>query len=137
MSARELERIRARAHEESAAEAFVRERELRETQTELERCRMDRDEWERTALEERVRAEEASNAMNSLRRDLELEREGRERDADELQREADKTANLQSVLEDFQSGELHFVTRSTLPDPFSLQSRIANSSRSCPTLRLG
>ncbi|KAH7098876.1 hypothetical protein BKA62DRAFT_750759 [Auriculariales sp. MPI-PUGE-AT-0066] len=108
-SARELERIRARAHEESAAEAFVRERELRETQAELERCRMDRDEWERTAMEERVRAEEARNAMNVMKRDAELEREGRERDADELEREVEKAANLQSVLEDFQSVKEHEI----------------------------
>ncbi|KZV92668.1 hypothetical protein EXIGLDRAFT_718117 [Exidia glandulosa HHB12029] len=108
-SARELERIRARAHEESAAEAFVRERELRETQAELERCRMDRDEWERTALEERVRAEEARNTLAVMKRDLELEREGRERDADEMQREVEKAANLQSVLEDFQSVKEHEI----------------------------
>lgn len=48
----ELDNMRNRALQENAQESLLRERELRETQTELERCRMERDEWERTALQE-------------------------------------------------------------------------------------
>ena len=55
----ELSDLRSRALQENAQESMMRERELRETQMELERCRMDRDEWERVALQERVAAEKA------------------------------------------------------------------------------
>jgi hypothetical protein len=96
--------MRSRAFEESAQENLVRERELRETQTELERCRMEKDEWERMALQDKVVADEARSNAEMYRRDLELEREARERDAAELESEREKSDNLQSVLQDFQAG---------------------------------
>jgi outer membrane murein-binding lipoprotein Lpp len=100
----ELDNMRSRAFEESAQENLVRERELRETQTELERCRMEKDEWERMALQDKVVADEARSNAEMYRRDLELEREARERDAAELESEREKSDNLQSVLQDFQAG---------------------------------
>lgn len=104
-ASRELESMRTRAFEENAHEAMVRERELRESQADLERCRLERDEWERALLQERVFADESRSSLESLMRDLELEREARERDAHELEMEREKANNLQSVLEDFQAGE--------------------------------
>ena len=104
-ASRELESMRTRAFQESAQEVYLRERELRETQTELEQCRIERDEWERKALQEHVIADEARTALENARRDVELEREARERDAAALQVEREKAENLQSVLEDFQTGE--------------------------------
>ncbi|KAG5220119.1 Guanylate kinase [Salix suchowensis] len=50
----ELDHVRSRTLLESTQESMLRERELREAQTELERCRMERDEWERTAQQERL-----------------------------------------------------------------------------------
>jgi len=89
---------------------LARERELREIQGELERCRLDRDEWERVALQERAVADDAKSSVEILRRDLELEAVARERVGAELQTEQEKSTNLQSVLQDFQSGML--VSRS-------------------------
>ncbi|KAJ7266912.1 hypothetical protein B0H12DRAFT_1200853 [Mycena haematopus] len=103
----ELDNMRNRAFEESAHENLVRERELRETQTELERCRMEKDEWERMALQDKVLADEARSNAEMYRRDLELEREARERDATELESEREKSENLQSVLQDFQAAKDH------------------------------
>ncbi|KAF7344534.1 Guanylate kinase [Mycena sanguinolenta] len=103
----ELDSMRSRAFEESAQENLVRERELRETQTELERCRMEKDEWERMALQDKVLADEARSNAEMYRRDLELEREARERDAAELESEREKSENLQSVLQDFQAAKDH------------------------------
>ncbi|KAJ7792396.1 hypothetical protein B0H14DRAFT_2931307 [Mycena olivaceomarginata] len=103
----ELDNMRSRAFEESAQENLVRERELRETQTELERCRMEKDEWERMALQDKVVADEARSNAEMYRRDLELEREARERDAAELESEREKSDNLQSVLQDFQAAKDH------------------------------
>lgn len=104
-ASKELESMRTRAFQENAQEAYLRERELREAQAELEQCRIDRDEWERKALQERVAADEGKAALEEAMRDLEIEREAREQEADALQSEREKASNLQSVLEDFQAGE--------------------------------
>ena len=106
-ASRELEAMRSRALQENAQEAFLRERELRELQSELEQCRMERDEWEQKALQEHIVADETKTSLDSLRRDLEVEREARIQESTQLEVEREKTANLQSVLEDFQAGEIH------------------------------
>lgn len=66
---------------------------------------MERDEWERTAMQEKVGTEESRITIESLQRDLELERDARERETGELEFEREKSGNLQSVLEDFQVGK--------------------------------
>ncbi|KAJ7634718.1 hypothetical protein FB45DRAFT_743754 [Roridomyces roridus] len=103
----ELDNMRSRVFEESAQENLIRERELRETQTELERCRMEKDEWERMASQDKMAADEARSNAEMYRRDLELEREARKRDAAELESEREKSQNLQSVLQDFQAAKDH------------------------------
>ncbi|KAF8879649.1 hypothetical protein CPB84DRAFT_1793144 [Gymnopilus junonius] len=102
-----LDAMRTRVLQENAQENIQRERELRETQMELERCRMERDEWERSALQEQVASEEARSAAEALRRELEMEKAVRSRDLAELEKEKEKTFNLQSVLQDFQSAKDH------------------------------
>ena len=104
-ASKELESMRNRAFEENLQESVVRERELRELQVELERCRIERDEWEREALEARVGLDETKTSLENTSRDLELEREARRREQDELTLEREKSVNLQSVLEDFQIGQ--------------------------------
>lgn len=103
----ELDNLRNRAFQENAQESLLRERELRETQTELERCRIERDEWERIALQDKAMSDEYKTTTETLRRDLELEREAREREAQELETEKEKSDNLQSVLQDFQAAKEH------------------------------
>ncbi|KAJ2936478.1 hypothetical protein H1R20_g616, partial [Candolleomyces eurysporus] len=106
-SSKELDTLRTRTLQESSQESLMRERELRETQLELERCRMERDEWERLAMHEKALSEDARTTADELRRDLELEREAKERDAGLLVAEQEKTENLQSVLQDFQAAKDH------------------------------
>ena len=103
---RELEALRTRALHENAQESMLRERELRETQSELERCRIERDEWERALMQERVVLNEARVSIDALSRDLEIEQETRRRDVEALETERERATNLQSVLEDFQAGGL-------------------------------
>ena len=105
-ASKELEALRSRAYEDTSQEAAVRERELREMQVELERCRIERDEWEREAMEGRIALDEAKSSVENYKRDLEIEREVRERKEAELEAEREKAINLQSVLEDFQAGKL-------------------------------
>lgn len=101
--------MRSKAFQENAQEVIVRERELREMQGELERVRIERDEWEQKALQEHIVADEAKSALELARRDLEIERDVRERDSAALLVEREKANNLQSVLEDFQAGTLHIL----------------------------
>lgn len=110
---KELETLRTRALHENAQESMLRERELRETQSELERCRIERDEWERALMQERVVLNEARVSIDVLSRDLEIEQETRRRDLEALETERERASNLQSVLEDFQAGAL-FIFRGTL-----------------------
>ncbi|KAF8155719.1 hypothetical protein B0H34DRAFT_714546 [Crassisporium funariophilum] len=107
LASSKLDAMRSRAFQENAQESLQREKELRETQMELERCRLERDEWERSAQQEKVISEDAKSTVASLRRDLELESEARDREAAELDREREKSENLQSVLQDFQAAKDH------------------------------
>jgi hypothetical protein len=104
---RELDSLRSRALHENAQESMVRERELRDMQGELERCRLDRGEWERAALQAKAVADDSRSSAEILRRDLELEKVARERTTTELEAEREKSTNLQSVLQDFQSAKEH------------------------------
>ena len=102
-ASRELETMRSRALHDSSQETFLRERELRELQAELEECRIERDEWEQKALQEHIEADEARTTADSLRRDVEIEREAKRHAETNLEVEREKCVNLQSVLEDFQA----------------------------------
>ncbi|KAI6019966.1 hypothetical protein F5J12DRAFT_814450 [Pisolithus orientalis] len=104
---RELDSMRSRALSENAQETIQRERELRETMGELERCRIDRDEWEQAAMQDKVAADEARSMVESLRRDLEIEHEARDRELAQLEAAKLTASNLQSVLEDFQIAKEH------------------------------
>lgn len=102
----ELDSLRSRVYQENAHESLTRERELRDAHADLERCRVERDEWERLAMQEKAISDESKSAVEMLKRDLELEREVREREATELEAERERSNNLQSVLQDFQIGTL-------------------------------
>ncbi|TDL22744.1 hypothetical protein BD410DRAFT_821056 [Rickenella mellea] len=106
-ASRELETMRSRAMDDSAQESLMRERELRETQAELERCRIERDEWEQAMQTERVALDEAKSNAEGLKRELEMERQAHARIVRELEHEREKTENLQSVLQDFQLAKDH------------------------------
>lgn len=94
--------MRNKSYEDNSQESLIRERELRELQAELERCRMERDEWEREAMEGRITLDETKTSTEMLKRDLEREVKQREEVEIELRAEREKASNLQSVLEDFQ-----------------------------------
>lgn len=97
----ELDAMRTR----TLQEGLQREKELRETQVDLERCRMERDDWNRSAEQEKAISEEARSTVESLRRELEMEGQARAREVVELERERERAENLQSVLQDFQAGK--------------------------------
>jgi predicted RNase H-like nuclease (RuvC/YqgF family) len=106
---RQLDAMRNQMLHESAHESLQRERELQETQFDLERCRIERDEWERSALQEQTISEELRSTLDELRRELQLLGAAKDKNALELEHEREKTANLQSVLQDFQTGAFSFA----------------------------
>lgn len=108
----ELHELRATALQDSSHETLLRERELKETQTELERCRLEKEDWERTALEAKASLDEQRVALDEAERNLQMEREARERDAYSLASERDRADNLQSVLADFQGAKDHELRQS-------------------------
>ena len=93
----------------SLQESLQREKELRETQLDFERCRMERDDWERSAEQEKAISEETRSTVESLRRDLDLQVEARAKETAELNLERERSENLQSVLQDFQAGKVLFL----------------------------
>ena len=131
---RELEALRTKAIHENAQESMFRERELRETQSELEKCRIERDEWERALMQERVLLNEARVSIDALTRDLEIEQEARRGDVGALEVERVRASNLQSVLEDFQAGGLLLFQEMFL-SLMSLQQRTTRSARRSQTLK--
>lgn len=100
----ELDSLRNRTIHENAQETLQRERELREAQVELERCRTERDEWERAAMHSKAMLENLHSSAETSERELGIERDAHARDLAGLTAEREKSQNLQSVLQDFQSG---------------------------------
>ncbi|CAE6470053.1 unnamed protein product [Rhizoctonia solani] len=88
--------------EQMRIEAEHARRDLETTRRELEEERLDREELEREAAQERVMAEELKAQLVVLRREVEQAAAQRARESEAIQREKEKSANLQSVLEDFQ-----------------------------------
>ena len=97
---------------------------------------MERDEWERALMQERVVVNEARVSIDALSRDLEMEEEARRREVMALEVERERASNLQSVLEDFQAGEL-FAFRRILFCLMSTQRRTMRSVRRSQTLKPG
>ncbi|KAF7968596.1 hypothetical protein HWV62_35350 [Athelia sp. TMB] len=106
-ASQELDVMRSRALNDNAQEMLLKDRELRETHSELERCRMERDEWEQVAMREKMMVDEIRMTEESLRRELEFELEARQRESGQLEMEREQSRNLQSVLEDFQAAKDH------------------------------
>lgn len=103
----ELEQLRSRAFDSqksSVEEVNARERSLREAQEDLERVRMEREEWEGEAMRERVRREEVVARLSALEFEYVAVKEEREMLRDERDREAESASNLNVVLEEFTAG---------------------------------
>ncbi|KAG8968875.1 hypothetical protein FRC03_005748 [Tulasnella sp. 419] len=91
----ELHSLRNRSVDDSA-----RTRELEE---DVERLKLERLEWEEIIQQERVGWEELGREVMVQKREVEGGREERDTLRAELEKEKEKTKNLQSVLEEFQA----------------------------------
>ncbi|SCV74010.1 BQ2448_6442 [Microbotryum intermedium] len=104
----EIESLRARAFDSQKGlsdEAAEREMALRDAQEEVERIRIDRDEWEGEAMRERVKREELSTRLGQLEMELGQCKADRDAYREERDREAESASNLHAVLEEFQAAK--------------------------------
>lgn len=129
----ELETLRLRAFDSQKStteEAMSRETALRDTQEDLERVRMEREEWEGEAMRERVRREEIVSRLSAAELELEGSRAEREQLREERDREAESAANLHAVLEEFQAGASLLLAShiAILIDTHSERSRTQNDA---------
>lgn len=138
----EMEKLRSRAFDTEQAstdEAQQREIALRETQEDLERVRIERDEWEGEAMRERVRREELAARQGQIEMDLAQAKADRETLREERDREMESAANLNAVLEEFQASAFVLETeppRALVVDSLHPQTRIANCRASSATSRI-
>ena len=104
----ELEQLRLRASDSqkhTSEEATSRELALRDAQEDLERVRMEKEEWEGEAMRERVRSDELEARLGQVEMELAGAKGEREVLREERDREAESAANLHAVLEEFQAGK--------------------------------
>lgn len=104
----ELEQLRLRAFDsqrQSSEEVSTRERALRDAQEDLERERIEKEEWEGEAMRERVRREEVLARLGSVEMELGMAKSDREVLREERDREAEAASNLHAVLQEFQAAK--------------------------------
>ncbi|GAA6062091.1 hypothetical protein JCM10212_002341, partial [Sporobolomyces blumeae] len=104
----ELEQLRLRAFDsekQTSDEANERDLLLREVQEDLERVKMEREEWESEAMRERVRREEMQSIFGQVEMELATAKSEREALREERDREQESAANLHAVLEEFQAAK--------------------------------
>jgi len=130
----ELEQLRLRAFDsqnQTSAEASERERGLRDAQEDLERERMEREEWEAEAMRERVKREEYQSRCGQVEMELAQAKADREALRDDRDREAESAINLHAVLEEFQAAKEREMA-ATLGD---LQDQLRQSTEALHTFK--
>ncbi|GAA5861069.1 hypothetical protein JCM8547_008024 [Rhodosporidiobolus lusitaniae] len=131
----EVEQLRLSAFDsdrQSSDEAAEREMALREAQEDLERVRIERDEWEGEAMRERVRREELGARCAQVEMELAQAKAERENLREERDREQESAANLHAVLEEFQAAKDREL-QTLLGD---LQNQLRDTTRELETFRL-
>lgn len=99
----QLQQLRSQS-DSSSSDVLSLTREMRELRGEMERLRVEREEWEAEAGRERERREAMEEEARLVER---REREGRrewDKGKEELARERERARNLQEVLGEFQAG---------------------------------
>lgn len=114
----QVEQLRLRADDSAKNiqdEASAREAQLREVTEDLERCRLEREDWETQAMKERVEREKLETSLHAIERELSTIRVEKHQLKEERDREAEAAQNLHVVLEEFQSAKDREI-RATLGD---------------------
>lgn len=86
-------------------ETLLLKDQLKESQELLERGKLEKEEWERVLMAERVAGESIKSEIRILRREVDGERSRRIELEEELKAERQRAENLEGVLTEFEAGE--------------------------------
>ena len=114
----QAEQLRQRAEDAAKTvldDASAREVQLRDMTEDLERSRLEREDWENQAMKERVARESLETSLNTLEREVSQLRVEKRQLKDERDREAESASNLNMVLGEFQEAKDKEV-RATIGD---------------------
>lgn len=114
----QVEQLRLRADDSAKSvvdEVAAREAQLREVTEDLERSRLEREDWENQAMKERVEREKLETSLHSIERELSTIKAENQQLKEERDREAEAAQNLHVVLEEFQAAKDREI-RATLGD---------------------
>ncbi|PVG01433.1 hypothetical protein CPB86DRAFT_104151 [Serendipita vermifera] len=87
------------------SEAHMLRDQLKESQELLERARLEKEEWERILMDERVSSEALRTENRTFKRESENERAKRQRFEQDLEQERQRADNLEAVLAEFEAGQ--------------------------------
>ncbi|WVF70656.1 hypothetical protein IAT40_005449 [Kwoniella sp. CBS 6097] len=128
----QLAQLRSQS-DSSSSDVLSLTREMRELRGEMERLRVEREEWEVEAGRERERREIVEDEMRAIERRQRDERRELERAVNELQAERERATNLQEVLGEFQAAKDSELRQAT--SELETQLRLAATSLSEYKLR--
>ncbi|WWD18135.1 hypothetical protein CI109_102584 [Kwoniella shandongensis] len=128
----QLAQLRSQS-DSSSSDVLSLTREMRELRGEMERLRLEREEWEVEAGRERERREAVEEEMRLIERRERDERRELERSLDELDGERQRANNLQEVLSEFQVAKDSELRQAT--QELETQLRLAATSLSEYKLR--
>ncbi|WVQ97025.1 hypothetical protein IAU59_004135 [Kwoniella sp. CBS 9459] len=128
----QLAQLRSQS-DSSSSDVLSLTREMRELRGEMERLRVEREEWEVEAGRERERREIVEDEMRAIERRQRDERRELERAVHELEAERERATNLQEVLGEFQAAKDSELRQATLE--LETQLRLAATSLSEYKLR--
>ncbi|KAK9898918.1 hypothetical protein P389DRAFT_193931 [Cystobasidium minutum MCA 4210] len=114
----QVEQLRLRADDSAKNvldEVAGREAQLREVTEDLERCRLEREDWENQAMKERVERERLETSLHAVGREFATIKLEKHQLKEERDREAEAAQNLHVVLEEFQAAKDREI-RATLGD---------------------
>ena len=114
----QVEQLRLRADDSAKNvldEVAGREAQLREVTEDLERCRLEREDWENQAMKERVEREKLETSLHTIEREFATIKLEKHQLKEERDREAEAAQNLHVVLEEFQAAKDREI-RATLGD---------------------
>ncbi|WVR05645.1 hypothetical protein IAU60_002667 [Kwoniella sp. DSM 27419] len=128
----QLSQLRSQS-DSSSSDVLSLTREMRELRGEMERLRVEREEWEVEAGREREKRESMEDEMRAIERREREERREMERALQELEAERQRAGNLQEVLGEFQAAKDSELRQATAE--LETQLRLAATSLSEYKLR--
>lgn len=127
----QVEQLRLRVDDSAQSqleEVSTREAQLRDLTEDLERCRLEREDWEKQAMRERVSREALEGRIATYDRDLQQAHTDKEQLEAERDSHANAAANLHNVLEEFQIAKDKEIAATVEDMQHRLQTSLKNAA---------